>query len=121
MQQNVDVAAAQPYLDYVEFMTYFTNLTTPLTPRPSVEDNINALLGPPFNYRQDQIIVGVGFSSGSVTNVSTAAVGDCAYWGWGCAGPHTSNGPVQSTIRAPLFAARTLNVTGQYRVTLSRR
>ena len=27
--------------------------------------------------------------------------------------------PVQSKIRAPLFAARTLNATGQYRVTLS--
>ena len=29
--------------------------------------------------------------------------------------------PVQSRIRVPLFAARTLNVTGQYRVTLSLR
>ena len=29
------------------------------------------------------------------------------------------NGPVQSKIRVPLFAARTLNATGQYRVTLS--
>ena len=27
--------------------------------------------------------------------------------------------PVQSKIRVPLFAARTLNATGQYRVTLS--
>jgi hypothetical protein len=96
MQQNVDVAAAQPYLDYVEFMTYFTNLTAPLTPRRSVEDNINALLAPPFNYRKDQIIVGVGFSSGSTANVSTAEVGGCAYWGWGCTGPYTSNGPHSS-------------------------
>eukprot|EP01044_Picomonas_judraskeda_P011107 COSAG03_NODE_1484_length_4001_cov_8.606868_2_plen_446_part_00 len=96
MQQNVDVAAAQPYLDYVEFMTYFTNLTAPLTPRPSVEDNINALLAPPFNYQKDQIIVGVGFSSGSTANVSTAEVSSCAYWGWGCTGPYTSNGPHSS-------------------------
>ena len=34
---------------------------------------------------------------------------------------HTATRPVQSTIRAPLFAARTLNATGQYRVTLSPR
>ena len=89
-------AAAQPYLDYVEFMTYFTNLTAPLTPRRSVEDNLNALPAPPFNYRKDQIIVGVGFSSGSTANVSTAEVGGCAYWGWGCTGPYTSNGPHSS-------------------------
>ena len=31
----------------------------------------------------------------------------------------TSLRPVRSTIRVPLFAARTLNATGQYRVTLS--
>ena len=30
-------------------------------------------------------------------------------------------GPSRSTIRAPLFVARTLNATGQYRVTLSLR
>ena len=30
-------------------------------------------------------------------------------------------GPVQGKTRAPLFAARTLNATGQYRVTLSLR
>ena len=30
-----------------------------------------------------------------------------------------NRGPVQSKTRVPLFAARTLNATGQYRVTLS--
>ena len=37
------------------------------------------------------------------------------------AAARTTSGPVHSTCRVPFFAARTLNATGQARVTLSLR
>ena len=112
-----EVAKIQPYVDHLEFMSYFTNLTAPLntavhkTPADggSVLDNIQELLAPPLNYRADQIIIGVGLSSDSVMNVSLVGednASSCAYWGWGCVrpddgvkdepptagGPHATNG-----------------------------
>merc|ERR1719158_1619939 len=90
-----EVSKVQPYVDYVQFMSYFVNLTTPLTnvgtpaAGNSILQNIHDLLAPPNNYRADQIILGVGLSSQSVVNVSLADAPSCAYWGWGC-GPMTS-------------------------------
>ena len=104
-----EVRAIQPYVDHLELMTYFTNLSAPLqnigTPtQRGVQDDIRDLLSPPNNYNASQITLGVGLSSASVMNVSLADLPSCAYWGWGCdrpadgqPGPPTTGGP-HSTV-----------------------
>lgn len=93
-----EVDKVQPYIDHLEIMSYFTNLTAPLNAAEhkspssggSVLQNIEALLAPPNNYRRDQIVVGVGLSSDSVMNVSLVGrdnASSCAFWGWGCERP----------------------------------
>jgi len=109
--QNIaEVELIQPYIDHLEFMSYFTNLTAPLrnigtpTAGDSILENVQTLLAPPYNYRPDQLIIGVGLSSSSVMNVSLVGednASSCAYWGWGCNRPAdgvtnepvTTNGP----------------------------
>lgn len=101
-----EVEKIQPYIDHLEFMTYFTNLTAPLnaaehkTPSDggSVLQDIQTLLAPPNSYRADQMVLGVGLSSESVMNVSLVGednASTCAYWGWGC------NRPADGTTDEP--------------------
>jgi hypothetical protein len=99
-----EVGAIQPYVDKLEFMSYWTNLTSNLSLAASndlygsIDHNIAILLRN-YRYAAWQIIIGVGLSAESVTNgthgVERAAVPGCAYWGWGC-GP-AANGPHAST------------------------
>ena len=93
-----EVDQIQPYIDHLEIMSYFTNLTAPLNAAEhkipsnggSVLQDIETLIAPPNNYRRDQIVIGVGLSSDSVMNVSLVGrdnASSCAYWGWGCERP----------------------------------
>ena len=81
-----DISAIQPYVDFVEFGSYFSILDCPDTAHPCTNPHTFELedarrLVSEFGYSPEQILLGIGLTAYSYLNVPAAILPTCALQG----------------------------------------